>query len=115
MANPRLSPRFDLNPKSDMVRLTTAPLSSTGCQMSAPLILFVKTGCPWCDMAEEWLQDRDYKYQAVDVLSDGAAFDEMIRLSGQRRAPTLKVGTLILADFGPDELADFLKKHSIKP
>jgi glutaredoxin 3 len=83
--------------------------------MSAPLHLFIKTGCPWCDMAEEWLQDRGYKYDVVDVLSDGSAFDEMIRFSGQRRAPTLKVGTLVLADFGPDELAEFLKKHSIKP
>jgi monothiol glutaredoxin len=83
--------------------------------MSSPLHLFIKAGCPWCDMAEDWLQDRGYKYDAVDVLSDGAAFDEMIRLSGQRRAPTLRVGTLVLADFSPEELADFLKKHSIKP
>ena len=83
--------------------------------MSAPFVLYIKSGCPWCDMAEDWLQDRGYKYEAVDVLSDGAAFDEMIRLSGQRRAPTLRVGTLILADFSPEELAEFLKKHSISP
>jgi len=66
-------------------------------------------------MAEEWLEEHGYKYDAIDVLADGAAFDEMIRLSGQRRAPTLKVGDLILPDFGPDELADFLKKNSITP
>jgi hypothetical protein len=66
-------------------------------------------------MAEEWLESHGYKYKAIDVLVDRAAFDEMIRLSGQRRAPTLKVGELVLPDFSPDELAQFLKKHSIEP
>ena len=83
--------------------------------MSAPLTLYVKAGCPWCDMAEDWLKDRGYSYKSVNVLADREAFDEMYRLSGQRRAPTLKIGALILADFGPDELADFVKMHSIAP
>lgn len=83
--------------------------------MSAELKLFVKDGCPWCDMAEEWLDERGYKYERIEVLSDRMAFDEMIRLSGQRKAPTLQVGELILPDFGPEELADFVKRHSITP
>jgi glutaredoxin 3 len=83
--------------------------------MSEPLKLFIKAGCPWCDMAEEWLQANGYRYTVVDVLRDSAAYDEMTRLSGQRRAPTLQVGALVLPDFGPDELARFLKTHSITP
>jgi glutaredoxin len=83
--------------------------------MSAPLKLFIKAGCPWCVMAEEWLQARGYRYEAINVSADRTAFDEMIRLSGQRRAPTLQMGDLILPDFGPEELAEFVKKHSIEP
>lgn len=83
--------------------------------MSAPLKLFIKAGCPWCDMAEEWLQANGYRYTAVDVRADAAAYDEMKRISGQHRAPTLQVGDLLLPDFGPEELARFLKKHSITP
>ena len=49
------------------------------------------------------------------VRRDRAAFEEMIRISGQRRAPTLVVGDKLLPDFGPEELAVFLKKHSIAP
>jgi glutaredoxin 3 len=79
------------------------------------LKLFIKAGCPWCDLAEEWLQAHGYRYDVVNVSADRVAFDEMIRLSGQRRAPTLQVGQLILPDFGPDELAEFVKKHSIVP
>ena len=66
-------------------------------------------------MAEEWLQAHGYRYQVIDVRADRAAFDEMLRLSGQRRAPTLVVGDLLLPDFGPEELAVFLKQHSILP
>lgn len=83
--------------------------------MSEPLKLFIKAGCPWCDMAEEWLQAHGYRYEVVDVRSDAAAYDEMKRLSGQHRAPTLQVGDLLLPDFGPEELARFMKKHSITP
>ena len=40
----------------------------------------------------------------------------MIRLSGQRRTPTLVTGSgAVLPDFGPEDLESFLKKHSITP
>jgi glutaredoxin len=83
--------------------------------MAALLKLFIKSGCGWCDLAEDWLREHGYQYSAINVTRDRAAYDEMIRLSGQRLAPTLQVGELILPDFGPDELAQFLKKHSITP
>jgi glutaredoxin len=66
-------------------------------------------------MAEDYLQAKGYRYETIDVLRDRAAMEEMVRLSGQRRAPTLTVGELLLPDFGPDELAVFLKQHSIAP
>ena len=62
-----------------------------------------------------WLDDNGIEYQAIDVISDEAAFDDMIRLSGQELAPVIDVDGQILADFGPDQLADFWnrleKKH----
>ena len=83
--------------------------------MSAPLKLYIKGGCPWCDMAEEWLQSKGFKYEVIDVLEDRDAFEEMIRLSGQRRAPTMEVAGEVLADFGPDDLAQFVREHSLTP
>jgi glutaredoxin len=57
-----------------------------------------------------WLDDRDIKYETVDVIADETAFDEMIRLSGQELAPVIDVNGQILADFGPDQLARFWEK-----
>jgi glutaredoxin 3 len=84
--------------------------------MNSPsLILYVKTGCTWCHMAENYLNKRGYKYTKIDVRRDSAAFQEMKRISGQTYAPTLVVGDLFLPDFGPDELEEFLKEHNILP
>lgn len=82
---------------------------------STSIILYVKAGCPWCRLAEEYLNKHGYKYQRTDVWVDPAAFAELERISGQTYAPTLVIGDLVLSDFGPDELEDFLKRHNILP
>ena len=74
--------------------------------------LFIKPYCPWCHKAMRWLDEHDIDYEKIDVISDEAAFDEMVRLSGQELAPVIEVDGKVLADFGPEELAKFWKKMS---
>jgi hypothetical protein len=57
-----------------------------------------------------WLDSRGVDYEKVDVIADETAYDEMINLSGQDLAPVLDAEGEVLADFGPDQLADFWKK-----
>jgi glutaredoxin 3 len=79
------------------------------------MTLYVKAGCPWCHVAEAYLDKHGYKYTKIDVRKDQGAFNDLKRISGQTYAPTLVIGELVLPDFGPDELEDFLKKHNILP
>jgi glutaredoxin len=72
--------------------------------------LFIKPYCGWCHKAERWLDQHGVEYESVDVISDEAAYDEMIQLSGQELAPVIDVDGEILADFGPDQLADFWRQ-----
>jgi len=73
------------------------------------MTLYIKRGCPWCDMAEAWLAKHGHSYQAVDVLSSAVDFATMRRLSGQSLAPVLVTAEgQVLADFGPEELPGFL-------
>ena len=72
--------------------------------------LFIKPYCPWCHKAMRWLDDRGIEYEKIDGIADEAAFDEMIRISGQELAPVIEVDGKILADFGPEELARFWKQ-----
>ncbi|HEX2100180.1 MAG TPA: glutaredoxin family protein [Candidatus Synoicihabitans sp.] len=77
-------------------------------------ILYVKTGCPWCDQAIEILDERGVGYQLRNVSDDRAQFSEMKRKSGQDKAPVLDWHGRILADFGPDELYPFLRAQNVK-
>ena len=71
--------------------------------------LFIKPYCGWCHKAIRWLDEHDIQYVKSDVLASEAAFDEMVRLSGQELAPVLEVNGQVLADFGPEELPGFFK------
>ena len=74
--------------------------------------LFIKPFCGWCAEAMEWLDRNKTKYNALDVTSDRAAWDEMVGLSGQSSAPVIEVDGEMLADFGASELAQFWNELS---
>jgi glutaredoxin 3 len=61
-----------------------------------------------------WLDDHDVEYETLDVISNDAAYEEMVRLSGQELAPVIEVNGKVLADFGPDQLAVFWRQLTIK-
>ncbi len=75
--------------------------------------LYIKPGCPWCEEVLEFLNEHDIHYRKIDVIADQKAFVEMIRISGQSKAPTMKWGEEILADFGVAELEPFLKQKKV--
>jgi len=82
--------------------------------MSTPRpFLYIKSGCPWCAEAEDYLHEHGIAYGKVDVRVDSAAFEEMKRLSGQTKAPTMRWGDEILADFGAQELEVFLRQRNV--
>lgn len=72
--------------------------------------LFIKSGCPWCDDAMDWLNARGIAYTVLDVNRDAAARKEMQKLTGQTKAPCIDVDDEILADFGADELEVWWKQ-----
>jgi glutaredoxin 3 len=75
--------------------------------------LYIKSGCPWCDEAEDYLHEHGIAYGKADVYADPAAMAEMRELSGQTKAPTMRWGDEILADFGAEELDAFLRQRKV--
>jgi glutaredoxin 3 len=80
--------------------------------MSQP-ILYVKTGCPWCDEVIDYLDAKRITYQKVTVSGNREAMQAMIDLSGQSKAPTMDWDGEVLADFGVDELVPFLRLQGV--
>ncbi len=71
--------------------------------------LYLKTGCPWCVEVERYFDTNNIEVSKIIVSGNRSAMEEMVRLSGQSKAPTLDWEGEILADFGVDELVPFLE------
>jgi glutaredoxin 3 len=77
--------------------------------------LYIKSYCPWCGRAMDWLDDHGIPYKTLDVLRNEKNYQEMVQLSGQSLAPVIDVDGHVLADFGPPELAAFWKQLDQAP
>ncbi len=81
--------------------------------MATTPILYVKTGCPWCDEVLDYFETHKLPYRKVTVSGNREAMQEMTDLSGQSKAPTMDWDGEVLADFGVDELIPFLRKKGL--
>lgn len=71
--------------------------------------LYVKMGCPYCKAAIDYLDEHEVAYEMVDVRGNDALMSKLKEISGQRRTPTMVWDDDVLADFGIDELNEFLR------
>lgn len=76
-------------------------------------VLYVKTGCGWCEEVLDYLEARKIPFRKVVVSGNPQAFREMVDLSGQTKAPTMEWDGEVLADFGVDELVEFLAEKGL--
>ncbi len=83
--------------------------------MATELKLYSREWCSWCIDAKDYLTERGYKFQEIDVGQDRQAYEEMKELSDQTYVPTLVAGEEVLANFDTDQLDAFLKQHKIEP
>ena len=73
--------------------------------------LYVKTGCPYCKAAMDYLDKHKIAYEQVDVRGSDSKMKKLEELSGQTKTPTMDWGGEILPDFGTDELEEFLRER----
>jgi glutaredoxin len=77
-------------------------------------ILYIKTGCPYCEEVNKFLSEHGIGFHEVNVTDDSKAFSEMQKKSKQTKAPTLDWNGKILADFDVKELVPFLRAQNVK-
>jgi len=53
------------------------------------LIIYTKTGCPYCAAAKEDLKKRGIEYQEVNLSNEPERIPEMVKLSGGRIVPVI--------------------------
>ena len=47
--------------------------------------------CPYCKKAKEYLSSKGVSFQDIDVSTDKAAADEMVKISGQMGVPVIVI------------------------
>ena len=74
-------------------------------------VLYVKTGCPYCKAAVDYLEQHGIDYEKRDVRAQSSLMQQLQDVSGQKKTPTLKWNGDVLADFGVEELEEFLRER----
>lgn len=77
------------------------------------LIIYTKTGCPWCRDALAFLRDKKVPFEEREVLSNENYFRELVEKSGQTKTPTLDLAGEILADTDAVAIEVFLKERKV--
>jgi glutaredoxin 3 len=55
--------------------------------------------CPYCIRVKEYLKDHAVVFEAVDVSSDRAGLQEMMRVSGQMGVPVIVIDNEVIVGF----------------
>ena len=67
---------------------------------NAPMITVYSTPtCPYCKLAKQYLTEKGFAHEDVDVAADQARAEEMIKKSGQMGVPVIDIGGTIIVGF----------------
>ncbi|MBI5126565.1 MAG: glutaredoxin family protein [Candidatus Taylorbacteria bacterium] len=77
------------------------------------IILYTKTGCPWCKGVLELFAEHKIEFEEREVLGNKNYFDELVQKSGQTKTPTLDIDGQIIADSDREQVTEFLKQKGV--
>ena len=77
------------------------------------IIVYTKTGCPWCIAVTEFLNAKEISFEEKEVRENPDFMREMEELSGQTKAPTIVIDGKVYPDSDIDELKKALEERGI--
>jgi glutaredoxin len=78
------------------------------------IILYTKTGCPWCKDVLDLFAEKGVKYEEREVRGNKTYYDELVTKSGQNKTPTLDIDGYIIADSDAPAVAAYLKEKGVE-
>lgn len=60
--------------------------------MSARIVMYATSWCPYCARARALLQDKGASFEEIDIEAEPAQRETMIRRSGRRTVPQIFIG-----------------------
>ncbi len=68
------------------------------------IIVYTKTGCPWCIGLTDFLTEKGIDFEERNVSENEVYFTEMQAKSGQTKAPVVDIDGKIIADTDKEEI-----------
>jgi glutaredoxin 3 len=64
--------------------------------------------CPYCKLAKEYLGEQKVEFTNIDVSSNPAAANEMVKLSGQMGVPVIDIDGQIIVGWNKGAIEEAL-------
>ena len=74
----------------------------------ANIKIYSTPACPWCKKAKQYLDEKEIKYESIDVSLNQEAQKEMIDKSGQMGVPVIDIDGKIIVGFDKEEINQIL-------
>ncbi len=72
--------------------------------------IYTTPSCVYCKMAKEYFKANSLEYSEVNVVTDDAAREEMIKKSGQMGVPVIDIDGKIFIGFNKNEISKAVGK-----
>ncbi len=76
--------------------------------MAKNVLVYSTSTCPFCVRVKKYLKDNNVEFKDIDVSSDDAMVEEMIKKSGQMGVPVIDIDGEIVVGFDKDKIAGML-------
>ena len=72
--------------------------------MDKKITVYSTTTCPHCIRLKEFLKNSNVAFENIDVSSDPAKTDEMVKKSGQMGVPVIEIDGEVIVGFDRDAI-----------
>ena len=70
--------------------------------------VFSTPTCPYCVTLKEFLKDKGFGFEDIDVSQDQKLLDEMVEKSGQMGVPVVEIDGQIIIGFDKEKINELL-------
>ncbi|HET7270244.1 MAG TPA: glutaredoxin family protein [Rubrobacter sp.] len=79
--------------------------------MSKPII-FTTSTCSWCRRAKRYFKERGVPFKEINIERDPDAARDIVRKTGQRGVPVIKIGNAWIVGFDKNRIEKELSRRA---
>lgn len=75
---------------------------------SQTIKIFSTPTCPYCHLLKEFLKEKGFEFQDIDVSQDQAALQEMVEKTQQWGVPVIDIDGQVIVGFDKEKISALL-------